>query len=41
MKKHKLSRRDVLKGSTALALGTVFAAAARAAAPPAEAITPH
>jgi iron(III) transport system substrate-binding protein len=45
MKKHKLSRRDVLqaslKGSTALALGTVFASAARAAAPPAEAITPQ
>src|ERR1700761_5314459 len=34
------SRRDVLKGTTALALGTVFAAPARAAAPPAEAITP-
>ena len=35
------SRRDILKGTTALALGTVFAAAARAEAPPAEAITPE
>src|ERR1700750_609437 len=34
------SRRKVLKGAGALALGTVFAAPARAAAPPAEAITP-
>ena len=41
MKNRKLSRRDVLKGSTALALGTVFACPARAAAPPAEAITPQ
>ena len=41
MKNRKLSRRDVLKGSTALALGTVFASPARAAAPPAEAITPQ
>src|ERR1700761_158166 len=41
MKKRKLSRRDVLKGSTALALGTVFAAPARAEAPPPEAITPQ
>jgi iron(III) transport system substrate-binding protein len=39
MKKRKFSRRDVLKGS--LALGAVFAAPARAAAPPAEAITPQ
>jgi iron(III) transport system substrate-binding protein len=39
MKKH--SRREVLKGTAALALGTVFAAPARAAAPPAEAITPQ
>jgi len=36
----KLSRRDVLKGSTALIAGTVFAEPVRAAAPPAEAITP-
>jgi iron(III) transport system substrate-binding protein len=45
MKKQKPSRREVLKtamqGSTALALGTVFASPARAAAPPAEAITPQ
>ncbi len=41
MKKHSLSRRQLLKGSTALALGTVFAAPARAAAPPPEAITPQ
>src|SRR5258705_903355 len=39
MKKKKFSRRDVLKGS--LALGPVFASPARAAAPPAEAITPQ
>ncbi len=41
MKRQKLSRRDVLKGSTAFALGTVFASAARAEAPPAQAITPQ
>lgn len=41
MKKHSFSRRDVLKGTTALALGTVFATPARAVAPPAEAITPQ
>ena len=35
------SRRDILKGSTALALGTVFAQPSRADAPPAEAITPQ
>jgi iron(III) transport system substrate-binding protein len=40
MKKPGLSRRDLLKGSTALALGGVFASPARAEAPPAEAITP-
>jgi iron(III) transport system substrate-binding protein len=39
MKKHSPSRRDVLKG--ALAIGTVFASPSRAAAPPAEAITPQ
>jgi iron(III) transport system substrate-binding protein len=39
MKKKKFSRRDLLKGS--LALGTVFASPARAAAPPAEAVTPQ
>ena len=40
MRKQTLSRRDVLKGSTALAIGAVFAEPVRAAAPPAEAITP-
>ncbi len=41
MKQPGLSRRQLLKGSSALALGTVFAAAARAEAPPAETITPQ
>jgi iron(III) transport system substrate-binding protein len=45
MKNNKPSRREILqgalKGSTALALGAVFAAPARAEAPPAEAITPQ
>src|SRR5215813_14844620 len=41
MKKHSVSRREVLKGAGALALGAVFAAPAPAAAPPAEAITPQ
>jgi iron(III) transport system substrate-binding protein len=36
----KFSRRDVLKGSTAVIAGAVFAEPVRAAAPPAEAITP-
>ena len=40
MKKQKLSRRDVIKGSAALGL-TAFAAPLKAAAPPAEAITPQ
>src|SRR4051794_4291042 len=40
MKKRRLSRRDILKGSTRLAIGGVFASTARAAAPPAVAITP-
>jgi len=44
MTKRRLSRRDILqgslKGTTALALGAVFASPARAAAPPPEAITP-
>ena len=40
MKKRKLSRRDVIKGSAALGL-TAFAAPLKAAAPPAEAITPQ
>ena len=45
MKKQKFSRRDVLRyslqGSAALTLGTVYASPTRAAAPPAEAITPQ
>jgi iron(III) transport system substrate-binding protein len=36
----KLSRRTVLQGTGALAASTVFAAPSRAAAPPAEAVTP-
>jgi iron(III) transport system substrate-binding protein len=40
MKKHFPSRREVLKGTGALALG-LFATPARAATPPAEAITPQ
>jgi iron(III) transport system substrate-binding protein len=40
MTKRPFSRRDVLKGSTALAATTVFASPIRAQAPPAEAITP-
>src|SRR6185369_362069 len=36
----KFSRRDILKGSTALAAATVFAEPVRAAPPPAEAVTP-
>src|SRR3977135_991097 len=39
MKNKRPSRRAILKGCTALALGAVFAAPARAEAPPAEAIT--
>jgi iron(III) transport system substrate-binding protein len=41
MRTRKLSRREILKSSAALALGTVFAAPVRAEAPPAEAITPQ
>src|SRR3981081_4559199 len=41
MKRTMPSRRDILKGTTALALGTVFASAVRAEAPPAEAIAPQ
>jgi iron(III) transport system substrate-binding protein len=40
MKRQGFSRRGILKGSTALALGGVFASVARAEAPPAVAITP-
>jgi len=39
--KNKINRRDILKGTTALALGTVFASRVLAEAPPAEAITPQ
>jgi iron(III) transport system substrate-binding protein len=41
MKQAKISRRDVLKGSTALAFGSVFASPARAEAPPPVAVTPE
>src|SRR5438067_5640728 len=41
MKNVKVSRRDILRGSSALALSSVFASPARAAAPPAIAITPQ
>ena len=37
----KITRRDALKGSAALAAGTVIPASVRAAAPPATAITPQ
>jgi iron(III) transport system substrate-binding protein len=40
MRTMKFTRRDILKGSTALAIGAVFAEPVRAAPPPAEAITP-
>ena len=40
MRKSGFTRRDVLKGTTALAVGTLFAEPVRAAPPPAEAITP-
>lgn len=40
MRNSRFSRRDVLKGSTAVAASAMFAAPLRAAAPPAEAITP-
>jgi iron(III) transport system substrate-binding protein len=40
MRKSGFTRRDILKGSTALAVGTVFAEPVRAAPPPAAAITP-
>jgi iron(III) transport system substrate-binding protein len=41
MRKPTLSRREMLESATALALGTAFASAARAGAPPSEAITPQ
>jgi iron(III) transport system substrate-binding protein len=40
MRKSHPTRRDILKGTTALAIGSVFAEPVRAASPPAEAITP-
>src|SRR4051795_13384834 len=39
--KNKINRRDILKGSTALAFGAVFSSRVIAQAPPAEAITPQ
>jgi ABC-type Fe3+ transport system substrate-binding protein len=41
MRRREFSRRKLLKGSAALALGGVFAAPVRAAAPPPQAITPE
>src|SRR6201998_2282385 len=41
MTRRSISRRNMLKGASALALGTVVAAPARAAPPPAQAITPE
>ena len=40
MRNKRFSRRDILKGSTAVAAGVVFAEPLRAAPPPASAITP-
>ena len=40
MRNSRFSRRDVLKGTTAVAASAMFASPLRAAAPPAEAITP-
>jgi len=40
MRQLRPSRREIIKGSAALALGTVFASPLRAAAPSAEAVTP-
>src|ERR1700721_583054 len=41
MRQPKLSRREILKSASALALGTTFASPVRAEAPPAQAITPQ
>src|SRR5690242_3010920 len=41
MRRNRFSRRDVLKGTGALAAGTVFASPLSAAAPPPSAITPE
>src|ERR1700760_1726664 len=40
MPRNRLTRRDVLKGTAALAAGTVYASPLRAASPPPTAITP-
>jgi iron(III) transport system substrate-binding protein len=40
MRKSKFTRRQIMKGSAAVAATTVFAEPLRAAPPPAEAITP-
>ncbi len=40
MRQRRPSRREIIKGSAALTLGSVFASPLRAAAPPAEAVTP-
>jgi iron(III) transport system substrate-binding protein len=40
MRNKELSRRDILKGGSALTVATVFATPTRAAPPPAEAVTP-
>jgi len=40
MRDHRFSRRDILKASSVIAAGTLFAEPVRAAAPPPEAITP-
>src|SRR5437763_16003308 len=41
VKNVKVARRDILRGSSALALSSVFASPARAEVPPAIAITPQ
>src|ERR1700760_4021140 len=41
MPRNRLTRRDVLKGTAALAAGTVYASPLRAAAPPPSAVTPE
>src|SRR3984957_9916024 len=41
MRQPKLSRREILKSASALALGTTFASPVRAGAPPSEAIAPQ
>ena len=41
MRRNRLSRRDVLKGTAALAAGTAYASPPPAAAPPPSAITPE